>query len=223
MITDRIIDGSNDTITAQMETGLSNVLVEVRRRSDGFYLDWNDDTFKVSGWTTKNAVMTEVGTTGQYERALLLANVVNLTPDDVYVITVIHSTSQYSPQIGELKAGDWVTPIVNNLDAPISQAALETSMQAVKDKTDRMVFDSRSGPGNILAAVDFTPVLALLGVNRRIKDVVHDSDGNLLSATVCGYETAADAQNDENPILTIAVTGTALAGFQNSLLEVDAS
>jgi hypothetical protein len=163
----------------------------------------------------QNAAMTEVGATGQYERALLLSNVLNLTPDDVYVITVTHATSVYSPQVGELKAGDWV----DNIDAPISQAALETTAQDIKTQTDKMAFDR---DGLIYALVDFTPILALLGVNRRIKDVVHDTDGNLLSATVCGYANSADAENDENPIITISVTGTAALGFQSALLEVEA-
>jgi hypothetical protein len=202
MITDRIIDGSNDTITAQMETGLSNVLVNVRRRSDGFYLDWADDTFKASGWTTQNAAMTEVGSTGQYERALLLSNVLNLILDDVYIITVSHVTSRYSPQIGELKAGDWVS----NLDAPISDTALETTAQAIKAKTD---------------TIDFAKLLSLLGVNRRILNTVHDANGNLLSAIIRGYANATDAQNNTNYTIELTVTGTALSGFQNTLLEVE--
>jgi hypothetical protein len=180
MITDRIIDGSNDTLTAQMETGLTDVLVTVRRRSDGFYLDWSDITFKASGWTTQSAGMTEVGTTGQYERLLALASVTNLAANDVYIVTINSDTSNLCPQVGEIKAGDWVTNI-----AAISE------------------------------------LLALAGKNRRIKNVVHDSDRNLVSATICGYANASDATNDVNPTITITVTGTSLLGIQSGLLEVE--
>jgi hypothetical protein len=177
MVTDRIIDGSNDTITAQMETGLTDVLVNVRRRSDGFYLDWSGNTFKASSWTTKSASMSEVGTTGQYERVFSLSTVTNMVANDVYIVTVTSATSDLSPQIGELKAGDWVSWI-NDL-------------------------------------------VSILSVNRRIKNVVHDAAGNLISATVCRYETASDATNDVDPIITVTVAGSALAGFQSTLLEIE--
>jgi hypothetical protein len=221
IFTDHIMDYSFPTIMAKMESGLTNVLMNVRRRSDGFWLDFSDDTFKSSGWGVQDAPMTEVGTTGQYERMLLLGNVLNLTPDDSYVVTIHSATSTFSPQIGEYIAGQWVSPIMNYLDAPVSQAALEDTAQEILGDTSRMIFDSRSGPGNILAVVDWTMVLSMLGVNRRIKDVVHDTDGNLLSATVCGYANASDAQDDINPTITIAVTGEALLGFQSGLLEVE--
>jgi len=51
------------------ETG-ATVLVAIRRISDGFYLDWDDDTFKSSAWTTRQIAMTEVDATdseGVYE------------------------------------------------------------------------------------------------------------------------------------------------------------
>ncbi len=43
------------------------VTVAIRRASDGYYLDWNDSTFKASGWTTQNGSMTDLGT-GHYQR-----------------------------------------------------------------------------------------------------------------------------------------------------------
>jgi hypothetical protein len=64
-------------------TGLSPT-VAVRNISLGFpwsYLDWSDMTFKTSGWTTKNQVMTEVGG-GFYQQIL---DVAALTlPDGTY-------------------------------------------------------------------------------------------------------------------------------------------
>lgn len=34
--------------------------VALVRLSDGFYLDWNDNTFKAAGWTTQQKVITEI-------------------------------------------------------------------------------------------------------------------------------------------------------------------
>jgi hypothetical protein len=220
-MSERNYENYPETVTAVMETGLTDVTVSVRRRSDEFFLDFSDDTFKPSGWTMQKASMTELETSGQYERQILFGNVLNPSPDDEYVITVESPTSLASPQVGEVKAGQWVSLIANSLDAPVSQAALEETAQEILGDTSRMIFDSRSGPGNILAVVDWTMVLSMLGVNRRIKDVVHDTDGNLISATVCGYANASDAQDDINPTITIAVTGEALLGFQSGLLEVE--
>lgn len=47
-------------------TGLSPV-VELRRTSDGYYLDFSDSVFKASGWTTKQGLLTEIGG-GCYQR-----------------------------------------------------------------------------------------------------------------------------------------------------------
>lgn len=54
---------SGGGITGQSPT------VALRRLSDGYYLDWNDNTFKNSGWTTKNASMTDQSN-GDYYKAL---------------------------------------------------------------------------------------------------------------------------------------------------------
>jgi hypothetical protein len=50
-------------------TGLTDVLLLIRRVSDGFYFDFNDTTFKSSGWTTQEYTMLEIDATyspGQY-------------------------------------------------------------------------------------------------------------------------------------------------------------
>ena len=184
----RIQDGQSEVITAVMESGLLDATVDIRRRSDGFFYDWNDDTFKTSGWTTKDGPMNEVGSTGQYERTLDLGAVTNLTADDEYVATVVSPTSDFSPQTGEIKAGDFV----DYLDAAVSTR----SSQAEVDK-----------------------VLALLGQWRKIKPTSHDANGNLLSATISGYDNQTDYDAETNPIITLAVTGTALAGFQDTLIS----
>lgn len=44
-------------------TGSSNIRVDIRRDTDGYFLDFNDSTFKASGWTTRQATPSEVSST----------------------------------------------------------------------------------------------------------------------------------------------------------------
>ena len=44
-------------------TGLTDVLLTIRRDSDDYYLDFDDATFKVSGWTTRQQAMGEKNST----------------------------------------------------------------------------------------------------------------------------------------------------------------
>jgi hypothetical protein len=112
---ERIVDGENETITSWLEPGLNDVVINIRRRSDGYYLDWNDSTFKNSGWTTQNDSMSEVGSTGQYEKIIPFSTITNLTANDNYVITVTSEISKYSPQLCEIKIGQWVDEIIDLL------------------------------------------------------------------------------------------------------------
>lgn len=41
-------------------TGSSNLRVQIQRASDGYFLDFNDSTFKNSAWTTKQGTLSEV-------------------------------------------------------------------------------------------------------------------------------------------------------------------
>lgn len=46
-------------------TGSTNLRVQIRRASDGHFLDFNDGTFKGSGWTTLQGTLTEVDSTNE--------------------------------------------------------------------------------------------------------------------------------------------------------------
>lgn len=63
-------------------TGLSPTVRVRDMLTPGSYLDWNDNTFKTSGWTTLNATMTDVGG-GHYQRDLDLS-AVNAVDGNVY-------------------------------------------------------------------------------------------------------------------------------------------
>ena len=55
------LDSDSDAVT-----GFGTLGCEIRRTSDNFVFDWDDDTFKNSGWTTAQVPLTEVGSTGYY-------------------------------------------------------------------------------------------------------------------------------------------------------------
>lgn len=55
-----ITDSSGDHVTGEAPT------LMVRRDSDGYVYDWDDSTFKNTGWTTKSTALTEESTDGYY-------------------------------------------------------------------------------------------------------------------------------------------------------------
>ena len=86
------------------KTGLSaNLTLRIVRSSDGYLFDWNDRTFKASGWTTKNQAATEADSTnapGLYYWTIGTgASVDHILPevfiDDEYIFEVEESTLPY--------------------------------------------------------------------------------------------------------------------------------
>jgi len=101
--------------TGALLTGLSDLYVRLRRESDGFYLDWADDTFKAAGWTTLDKSLTELdavrspglyGVTG----GLNLAAITNAVPNDNYLVSPLQTpgTNAVLPEPGELKIDQWI-------------------------------------------------------------------------------------------------------------------
>ena len=103
-------------------TGLSDVLVEIQRTSDNYYLDFNDNTFKASGWTTRQETMTELYysySPGSYYYDFDTTGF----SDDEYFIRVTSATAENSPYEGYLKVGGYV----DNIDASISTRSTHTA------------------------------------------------------------------------------------------------
>jgi hypothetical protein len=105
-----MLDGSGNPLT-----GLSNVLLAVRRTSDGYWLDFNDNTFKNTGWTTRQLAMTEVDAANDAGKYKYDFDTTGFS-DDTYEIRVDCTGADNVPQVGELKVGGYV----DNLDAAIS-------------------------------------------------------------------------------------------------------
>ncbi len=98
------------------------MFVRVRRMSDGFYLDFSDNTFKSVGWTTLNAALGELDPVlapGLYELAGGLDTAfVNGNTDDNLVITPIQTPGSDAvlPLPEELKVGQWVDGAAKSAD-----------------------------------------------------------------------------------------------------------
>lgn len=102
-------------------TGLSDVLVEIQRTSDNYYLDFNDNTFKASGWATRQETMTELYysySPGSYYYDFDTTGF----SDDEYFIRVTSATAENSPYEGYLKVGGYV----DNIDVALSTIKTET-------------------------------------------------------------------------------------------------
>ncbi len=72
-------------------TGLTDLLVSIRRTSDGYWYDFADDTFKNAGWTTRQIAMAEVSAVtaaGEYYHDFDTSAITNPTDADIYEVRV---------------------------------------------------------------------------------------------------------------------------------------
>lgn len=100
-----LVDSSGNPLT-----GLSNVNLAIRRVSDGCWLDFFDNTFKTSGWTTRQATMAEIDAINDAGKYRYDFNTSGFA-DDTYEMRADCSSAANFPQIGELKVGGYVDEI----------------------------------------------------------------------------------------------------------------
>jgi hypothetical protein len=104
------MDSNGDPVT-----GLSDVLLSIRRISDGHWLDFDDNTFKGSGWVSRQTAMSEVDATNDAGKYYYDFDTSGFA-DDTYEIRADCASAANFPQFGELKVGGFV----NNLNVTIS-------------------------------------------------------------------------------------------------------
>jgi len=142
-------------------TGLATVVVKIWRASDGYFYDFNDDTFKASGHTSITASMTQFDATnapGVYYYVFDTSAITNaVASGDVYHYQIDETggSAKNVPQDAEVLVGDWV----DHLDADISsRAAPGDAMDLVTDAVDSAAV-ATSGVNEIRDAIlsDSTP------------------------------------------------------------------
>lgn len=95
-------------------TGLSDVKLEIYRKSDGKYFDFDDETFKSAGWTTRQGVMTELSSTyspGVYYYDFDTTDHTSQFVEECFLMTMTSVTAANDPVYGELKVGGYVDQI----------------------------------------------------------------------------------------------------------------
>ena len=166
METTRIQNGQTEQIrvtaldiVSAFITGLTDVLLEIRRESDGFYLDFNDSTFKNAGWTTRQNQMAELNVTNSPGTYFYNFDTSSLS-DDNYFLRVTSATAHNTPWEGELKVGDYV----DNLDATVSSRASESNATS---NTNSIISEVDANESKIdLLQIDLTQVLSdIAGLN----------------------------------------------------------
>ena len=102
-----IKDGSLNPLT-----GKTDILLSIKRESDGYWYDFDDDTFKNSGWTTQQEAMSETDVTrfpGRYHYDFDTSAITNPSSEDIYSMRVVQSPgtdAKNVPQEGELRVRD---------------------------------------------------------------------------------------------------------------------
>jgi hypothetical protein len=113
-ITAFVVDNNGDPLP-----GKSDIFIKIRRYSDSFYLDWSDNTFKVSGSVTAiNQQLVPVdnaNSPGEYHLNTVThvlgwdtSKVTNIFDNEVYIVTAIQTPASDAanvPQVGEIKIG----------------------------------------------------------------------------------------------------------------------
>lgn len=107
-------------------TGLTNIKIKIRRASDGFYLDWSDNTFKASPTQLLEA-LSEISATfspGEYHLSTVThvdgfdtSTITQVLDEESYFFTSVQdggSNAANALQIGEIKVGGFVDAIVED-------------------------------------------------------------------------------------------------------------
>lgn len=138
-------------------TGLTSIYVRIRRVSDGYYLDWNDSTFKNVGWTTLDKLTSEVDATnfpGLYEvtGGLDTSAITNPAADDDYQVLPLENPVDEAvlPSPGLIRIGRWVDQIdtiwdklpTNNIMGSAVKSDKDDEIDAILSDTNAILLDT---------------------------------------------------------------------------------
>lgn len=179
-----ILDGSLAPIT-----GSSTIVMSIRRKSDDYFLDFADATFKNSGWTTREVQLTQVDATnspGEYKYAWGTSAVTNEVADDLYVLRVRDSSgSAASPAyIGEIQADGDLKDIKDDLTSILA----DTNEMQGKLPTNNIMGSSDKDDHD----TDIDAILSRVDVTISVALAALESHGDSTWSTATGFSTPAD-------------------------------
>lgn len=169
-----ILDGALDPLT-----GKSDILLSIRRVSDGFWLDFNDDTFKSTGWTTRQLAMTETDATndpGAYHYDFDTSAITNAAADDTYQVRVDQSPGTDAanvPLTGEIKVGHFVDDIDQAISVTESniRGADSDDLKDLSDQIDGVQTEVDGLDGEAMRGTDGVPTNPLLTNDARLDNL----------------------------------------------------
>ncbi|MCZ6602491.1 MAG: hypothetical protein O6952_05750 [Planctomycetota bacterium] len=120
MVTERYRSGATIPFTSEEQidlagvalSALGDVLVRIRRFSDGQFYDFDDDTFKAAAHVDIDLTLVAIATMpGFYEGEWDTSLITNEVADDQYLIEINSVTSATRRAIGMAYLGDFVAPV----------------------------------------------------------------------------------------------------------------
>jgi len=162
-------------------TGLSDVLLTIKRKSDGAYLDFSDNTFKTLGLVNVSVVMAETDVAlfpGSYFYDFDTTGL----PVDTYFMRATSVTAANMPQEGDLQVVNLnlqladISTVVDNNNTTVTQAVADISI--VDSKLDA-------------TSADVTTVIAQ-GVSTDTKVSAIATDVDSVALQVAAVESEVD-------------------------------
>lgn len=187
-----IIDTSGDHVTGE------TVTLQIQRLSDGYWFDFNDSSFKNTGWTNKTTNLTEDSTNGLYY--YIYNPPAGETGAEQYLFLIDNASATY---------GDHQSTIVSYQDFP-SASDIQTEMEENGASTLDSISDLL--PGSTIAAATDIPSVAAIQAELEengasLLDTISDK---LPTNYIMGSSDQTDKDDDIDEILTD--TGTTLPG-----------
>jgi len=191
------LDGSLSPVT-----GSSTILLSIRRKSDDYFLDFNDDTFKASGWTTREVAMTEVDATnaaGEYAYDWDTSSVTNEADDDLYVFRARDSAAAAKnlPTVGEIWADGWVKDLLDEHTETQSRLPATLNGGRMRSHVEAMATDVLDAAA--LATDAVTEIQN--GLATSVELAALETHGDATWATAVGFSTPADVTAARDAII----------------------
>jgi hypothetical protein len=172
---------------AQFLSGLTDVLIQISRKSDGYFLDFYDNIFKNSGWINQTYQMVEVANlVGSYFYDFDTTGF----DDDIYFIRVTSATAKSSPWEGELRVGGLIDELSTKADIETLEVILQRLLGL--NKENQRILHPIYNEASLLTSA-------------TIKIYSTASDCNIDSNAIATYSMVA-TYNEDNTMASYKVT-----------------